>query len=114
MIWHTQEFQDLMSSDEIYVVDLDMCSYCLRPPDHKQLGPDVRVKKPTRLVTNVKELCAMERKCDGNRTHQEALGDCIDETGKRVKRSKAAGAYPPAFCRSYAQAVKSSFNHART
>ena len=110
-IWFTDEFVSLMSREDTFVVDLDMCSYCLRPPDHKKFEGDARVRKPTRLVTNVPQLCSLSRQCDGCHFHVEALGSCVDEAGKCVKRAKAAGVYPPPFCRKYAQAVKDFLTH---
>ncbi len=105
-IWHTEKFQELMARPDVFTVDLDQCCYCLRPPDAHLHSADIRVKKSTRIVTNVPQLCALRRSCDRSHTHAEALGWCRDKEGKRVSRAKAAGAYPPSLCRVWAEAVQ--------
>ena len=102
-LWSTEESKALMACEDVFVVDLCQCMYGLRPPDARLFDGDVRVCKPTRLVTNVKALTQLARQCDGKHSHVHTLGTCRDKTGKLVRRSAAAAAYPPALCRQWAK-----------
>ena len=105
-LWHTDDFQELLARDDIYSVRFDQCEYHLLPPDHRALDGDVRVRKSTRLITNIPELKALECRCTGRHQHVATLGTCRDEHGKLVRRSTAAGVYPPALCRRWSAAVR--------
>ena len=102
--------RSLIERADVYVVDLDMCAYCLRPPDYRPGAADIRVRKPTRIVTNLSCLRHLARRCDGNHQHQVCLGTVRNREGKVVRRSTAAGAYPPSLCRRWAALVSDYFH----
>ena len=95
----------LMHRDDVFVVDFDQCCFCLRPPDAYAFEYDVRVRKPTGIVTNMAGLQKLGCRCDGSHVHIHALGSTLDKSGKRVKRSATAAAYPPALCRRWSSLV---------
>ncbi len=109
-IWKTEAMRSLIERADVYVVDLDMCAYCLRPPDYRPGAADIRVRKPTRIVTNLSCLRHLARRCDGNHQHQVCLGTVRNREGKVVRRSTAAGAYPPSLCRRWAALVSDYFH----
>ena len=110
-IWHTPLFQELLEREDIFVVDFDQCAYCLRPPDAHCFDRDTRVLKRTRVVTNVPQLQRLRRCCDKGHDHVATIGFCRDKAGRRVRRSTAAGVYPPALCRAWAEAVREFLVH---
>ena len=66
---------------------------------------DIRVKKPTILLTNLKGLGAtLGRRCDGQHLHSYVIGN-VKVQDRWIKRSNAAGVYPAALCKCMAQAV---------
>jgi hypothetical protein len=66
---------------------------------------DIRVKKPTIFLTNLKGLGAsLGRRCDGQHLHSYVIGN-VKVQDRWIKRSTAAGVYPAALCRCMAQAV---------
>ncbi len=103
VLWHTSELQHILSLENVDSVVLDQCMYYLRPPDWSiDWQTDSRVRKRTRLVGSVHGLASLKRMCDCGHQHVEALGH-VKIGGKRVSRSKAAGAYPVALCKSLAK-----------
>ena len=75
--WKTRAFQGLLAK---YWVDFDQCEYGLNV-DGTGLN-----KKPTRVATNKKVMCNLERTCSGDHYHVPLLGGT---------RTKAAEDYPP-------------------
>jgi len=101
--WHTDELRFLSSLDEVDSVLLDQCMYRLRPPDWDSHS-DVRVRKRTRILGSLKDLSKLRCMCDRGHTHSVAFGHC-KVAGKRVSRTKSAGAYPAGLCGAWAKLV---------
>ena len=68
---HTSAIKELLKLSGVKLVRLDQCCFGLRPGDYASQydsvapAPDVRVKKPTLLITNFPEVAHLERRCQG-------------------------------------------------
>jgi len=67
----------------------------------------VRIKKPTRILTNLSALKALERPCDKSHQHVACMGSVKTASGWKSV-AKEAGAYPPSLCEPWAAAVARS------
>ena len=90
-------------------VDFDQCCYDLWPP-HAKADPSLgKIKKPTRLRTNMHELSILAAKCCCTVKHFHCLGSVkVDQAW--VKVSVEAGKYPPKLCERWAAAVASAID----
>lgn len=72
--------------NDVYIVEFPMCAY------------GTPYKKMTRVVTNIVELCSLQRTCIHTKHLVQLVGrdTFVDDSGNRVSmnRTKAAGAYP--------------------
>ena len=92
-----------LSSHAIDVV-FDQCEYGLAPPQDSEFA-HLRIKKPTKLRTNLECLRKLECRCQHGHQHFACRGSVKTQSGwKRV--SAHAGAYPPALCGAWAQAAR--------
>jgi hypothetical protein len=103
-LWHTKEVKKLMLRSDVISVTFAQCQYFLRPPEYDGTD-DLRVRKETTLVTNIPTLAKLARMCTGGHTHVHAMGS-VKVKGARVSRARAAGAYPPCLCRTWATLVE--------
>jgi len=85
-----------------YTFDFDQCAFGLKSP--AGVSPAEIWKKTTTLLTNIPGLSCCARSCPGNHTHTPIFG-AVRVHGKSVLRSKLAGRYPSALCRSIAVAA---------
>ena len=98
--------------DVSFDVDLDQCMYGLSPP-HVKKDSNVRIKKSTRLRTNVEGLKVLRKTCDrcsDPHSHYQCLGS-VKVNGRSVSVAKSAGAYPPRLCAAWAAAVTGQIRH---
>ena len=88
-----------------FYVDFDQCMYGLVPPHLVKDNPtNLRIKKPTRILTNMTSLRTLERTCDKTHKHFECMGSVL-VNGKRVSVAASAGRYPPRLCSRWAAGV---------
>ena len=64
----------------------------------------LRIKKPTRIRTNLISLKALARKCDGTHVHYPCYGTVKTDSGWQSV-ARAAGAYPSGLCKPWAAAI---------
>ena len=64
----------------------------------------LRIKKPTRIRTNLVSLKTLARKCDGTHVHYPCYGLVKTDSGWQSV-ARAAGAYPSGLCKPWAAAV---------
>ena len=77
-------------------IDLDQCMIGLRPPGvRRHIDSDVRVQKPTSILTNLPNAHLLNNTCDYKHQHEFAVGSCLIE-GRRVRRAAYARIYPSA------------------
>jgi len=108
-------------------VSFDQCMYGLVPPNlmfppkptatsnststvrqpHSNSSVCERIKKPTLLLTNLKALDVLERRCDKSHQHVACMGSVKTALGWRSV-AKEAGAYPLSLCKPWAAAVARS------
>jgi hypothetical protein len=86
-------------------VVFDQCTYMLRPPHHASLDADTRIRKRTRIRTNLVLLQKLGQQCTGGHTHFHCLGS-VNVGGKSMSVAQAAGQYPPLLCSKWASLVK--------
>ena len=82
-------------------VDFDQCMFGLTPP-HLDPSSGQRIRKATRIRTNLASLLQLSSKCDHCHEHYHCLGS-VRFNGERVSVARAAGCYPPQLCRSWAK-----------
>ena len=108
-IFETREMSRLQEASNAISIKLDQCCYGLKFADSTSTQ---FCKKPTCILTNVKNLTKLERTCPGlspNHEHVHAWGAMKAKDvpkGTPLKRAAAAGAYPPALCRTWAQLIQ--------
>lgn len=85
-LWELFPFKKLLMRNDVYIVEFPMCAY------------GTPYKKMTRVVTNIVELCSLQRTCIHTKHLVQLVGrdTFVDDSGNRVSmnRTKAAGAYP--------------------
>ena len=86
-------------------VDIDQCMYNLVPPHVSAADKTApKIKKPTRLLTNLPALKKLSLKCDRKHTHYPCMGSVV-VNGTRLSVAKCAGRYPSRLCESWASLV---------
>ena len=81
-----------------FYVDSDQRMYGLVPPRFaKDNLTNLRIKKPTRLLTNIASFRTLERKCD--KTPNPECMESVFVNGERVSVAASAGRYPRASAR---------------
>ena len=110
-VWHSPGMKRLLETPGVISVDFDMCCYGLKPPDAHLLDVDTRVRKITRLVTNVIGLAKLAKRCDKKHEHVVALGRAKDATCAIVQRSAAAGVYPKELRRRWSGLIKADLTN---
>ncbi len=63
------------------------------------------IKKPTVILTNMKQLLALSCSCNCSKPHTPCVGKVV-WGGKKVSVARAAGAYPEDLCAKWAGLVK--------
>ncbi len=71
----------------------------------KQVSTEVRIKKPTRLLTNLADLKSLYRCCCWQHEHMRCGGKVRLDDGW-VNVSALAGQYPEPLCRKWTQCVR--------
>jgi hypothetical protein len=102
--WELECLRGLMA--EHCCVVFDQCEYGLTPPGI-MISAGVRIKKSTKLLTNMKELCVLNRSCLGSHEHFRCLGS-VRVGNKSVSVARAAGHYPVSLCTAWATAAASA------
>ena len=75
-----------MAYDDARLFVFDQCCY-----DTRLLGE--LIKKPTKILTNLEELCGLHAQCDRSHSHAQLQGrTLIAPNGKRVAATKLAAA----------------------
>ena len=95
MVWLWEEMGSLLKMPGVIVVDLVYCAY------------GMPWMKPTRIVTNVKELAALARRCSGDHQHQMLRG--VAPCG--VLWTRIACPYPALLCSAYGRQVREALYH---
>ena len=90
MLWDMPEMIDIKNTSGTTSVSLVYCAY------------GAKWLKPTRLLTNVKELASLARSCTGDHKHQTLRG--LSPEG--VLWTRLAAAYPQGLCAAYGEAVR--------
>ncbi len=85
-------------------VNFDQCMYGLTTDPGLTAA---KVKKSTRIRTNMLQLLGLERQCSKDHKHQRCGGKIRTPAGW-INRSSLAGQYPAALCEPWAAAVCSS------
>ena len=88
--WKTKAFADMLAG---YHVDVDQCEYGLNV-DGNGLN-----RKPTRIATNKRSMCALHAQCSGNRLHVPLMGG---------SRTRDAENYPQSLAESIARLMSST------
>ena len=96
-------------SDVAFAI-FDQCMYHLLPPD--DLSGNNRVRKSTRILSNLYGIEDLSVRCDGNHFHSQAIGH-VRIGDKSISRAKAAGHYPDQLCAAVAKLVSASVARAR-
>ena len=99
------EIAQLSSLCTCYLVKFAQCAFGLKFPDSK---PNEFCRKNTYVLSNMKELRELSRKCPGiSRRHKHAHAwGSVKVKGKVRNRASLAGAYPPELCRCWAPCVR--------
>jgi hypothetical protein len=103
----TDSVQKLLKYDGVRMIMFDMCMFGLRLPEDISTGNDIRVLKPTVIVTNIPGLERLARWCDKKHQHRKLIGS-VQHEGHWIKRSALAAVYPHALCRQAAARVVSA------
>ena len=92
MVWEWEEMKALMRAKGVVTIDLVYCMY------------GMPWLKPTRIITNVKELNVLSCQCSCGQVHQTLRG--VAPCGTLWTR--IACPYPPRLCAAYGKAVRSA------
>ncbi len=85
--WRTETMADMVTRKGTYTVRGDMCQFGMR---QKEAGEWKPVMKPTRFMTNSREIAKiLQKRCDGSHDHISLDGG----------RAKLAQVYPDELCR---------------
>ena len=93
------------------LVYFDQCMYDLCPP-HLPASAGVRIRKSTRLRTNMDSLCKLHLKCDKCHEHFHCLGH-VKVQGRGVSVARTAGTYPVKLCLVWSDLVAEALTHRR-
>ena len=89
----------ILRRKDVLVVPVDQCEYGLGPADG---GPADRYRKRSWLVTCVRQLQDVARRCSQQHTHVELKGT---DAVKKHKRTADAGRYPQRLLQAITQAM---------
>jgi hypothetical protein len=101
-LFRQEEIVEIIERPTTISVVFDQCMYGLTFPD-APVGSYCR--KSSRVISNLAELEKLHVRCDGTHDHIHAIGSFKDKFGWH-RRTKAAGAYPPALCAKWARICK--------
>ena len=99
-LWCLPALRRLKRSTRVTDIYVDQCEFGLAYPEAPR---GTYFKKPTRILTNWLKLECLGRRCSGDHEHIDIRGNMVLVKGRRIKRSAAAGTYPPALCRTWAR-----------
>ena len=102
-LFKTEVICEILKSESCFLVTFDQCMYGLVPPDRIP-GVDRRVEKSTTILTNIPQLKQLQRSCDGQHVHVQAIGHVKLASGS-VSRARVAGAYPLKLCAAWAKGI---------
>ena len=100
-VWAFQPVAELRTG--AFDVCFDQCEYGLIPV-HLPKTSKFRIKKPTRLLTNMPELKSLVKACSHTHPHFCCMGSVKTEDGW-TSVAAAAGRYPLALCSAWANAA---------
>ena len=107
-VWKFGPMLSLLQSGAFWV-KFDQCEYELRPPhvskNPKACDGDIRINKPTRLLTHAKALEGLSLSCTHNHNHFRCQGS-VKVGNTRIRVSTAAGVYPPKLCARWASLLR--------
>jgi len=86
-------------------VHLDQCMFGAAPPGQSEARGGPRLKKPTTLRTNLRQLEELGRPCDRSHPHVPCLGS-VKVDRSRISIAKASGVYPWSLVSSWASLVR--------
>lgn len=101
--WQFGPIARLPSSVDVII---DQCEYNLTPP-HESSQSNVKIKKPTKIKTNLHCLLQLSRACTKSHEHYPCYGSVKTAQGW-VSVARAAGNYPVELCTEWARLVASS------
>ena len=90
MMWDMPEMMDIQNASDSFSLSLVYCAY------------GAKWLKPTRLLTNVKELVSLATSCKGDHEHQTLRGS----SPEGVLWTRLAAAYPADLCVAYGEAIR--------
>ena len=111
-LWRYSPISKLL--DHAVDVDFDQCAYGLAPPGVicKKSDSCSRIKKPTRVRTNLLQLQHLARKWSCAHKHFTCLGS-VKVDGSWVSVAKEAGKYPLKLCDEWASLVSLAVSETR-
>jgi len=105
--WRLPFFVFLISLAGIYVVELDQWAHGKRPGDWDASQGDVRVKKPTWILTNNPFVLFLARRCPDAPVHNHQI--VFGNSGNGKHRSLEARSYPRDLAIQYAACQRSAW-----
>ena len=115
-LWKLSGIVDLLTdADKVIEVVFDQCCFNLLAPvavDRDAAAAPLYIKKPTKIVTNMKELAVLGRRCIGEHVHLHCMGGVKTSAGW-VRISAWAQQYGPELCRAWAAAVRAAAGRSR-
>jgi hypothetical protein len=103
LVWRFRAVRPLL--EKSFQIDFDQCMFGLSPAAwDKKVSPRVRIKKATRIQTNLAELKSLARGCDLQHEHVRCGGKARTADGS-VDVSSLAGQYPESLCKEWARCV---------
>ena len=108
-LFETREMMELSRVTQSVYIRFDQCCYGLNFADSTKYQ---FCKKPTCVLTNASSLRQLSRACPGTSPahgHVHAWGAMKASDvpkGMPLKRAAAAGAYPPALCKTWARSIR--------
>ncbi len=94
-------FGPVQQLDDVGIsVDFDQCEYGLVVPG----SPEIRIKKLTRIQTNMRQLGNLQQDCTSGHAHRHCMVR-VKVDSRSQSLSQIAGIYPEALCSAWAEAV---------
>jgi hypothetical protein len=105
ILWHIPDVSDIIDLDFVSRCDLDLCEFGLKSP--KGVQPEVRYKKPTRIIGIFEHPEALEKRCTKTHDHGSLARQeyFVLAGGVRLLKSRHAGSYTAQFSRALLSAI---------